>query len=103
MHIIGLCFIQNDVKRAKTRYFALNTRFMHILGFNAMKALRNMQTHYNKMRITSAEISNFLRLNACCSKSDVKCAKTRYSALKTRSMHIIGFNAMKALGNVLRH
>ena len=76
---------------------------MHILGFNAMKALRNMQTHYNKMRITSAKISIFLRLNACCSESDVKCAKTRYFALKKRFLHIIGFNAMKALGNVQTH
>ena len=34
------------------------------------------------------------------SKNDVRCAKTRYCALKTCFMHIIGFNAMKALGMV---
>ena len=39
------CFSKNDVKCDKLRYFALNTRFLHILGFNAMKALRKMQTH----------------------------------------------------------
>ena len=44
---------------------------MHIIGFNAMKALGNVQTHY--------------------------------FALKTRFVHIIGFNAMKALGNVQTH
>ena len=33
-------------------------------------------------------------------KNDVRCAKTRYFALKTRLMHTIGFNAMKALGMV---
>ena len=68
---------KNDVKGAKTRYFALKTRYLHIIGFNAMKA--------------------FL------SKNDVKCAKTRHSALKTSFMHIIGFNAMEALGNVETH
>ena len=41
---------------------------MHIIRFNAMKALGNVQ------------MQNF--------------------ALKTRFMHIIGFNAMKALENV---
>ena len=44
-----------------------------------------------------------MRLNAFFSKNDVKCAKTRYFALKTRFLHIIGFNAMKALGNVQTH
>ena len=37
-------FSKNDVKCAKTRYFALITRFMHIIGFNVMKALGNVQT-----------------------------------------------------------
>ena len=44
-----------------------------------------------------------MRLNAFFSKNDVKCAKTRYFALKMSFMHIIGFNAMKALGNVQTH
>ena len=44
-----------------------------------------------------------MRLNAFFCKHDVKCAKTRYFALKTRFLHIIGFNAMKALGNVQTH
>ena len=39
-----------------------------------------------------------MRLNAIFSKNDVKCAKTRH-IVKTRFWHIIGFNAMKALGN----
>ena len=38
-------FSKNEVKCAKTRYFALKTRFLHIIGFNAMKALENVQTH----------------------------------------------------------
>ena len=41
-----------------------------------------------------------MRLNASFSKKDVKCAKTRYLALKTRFMHITNFNAMKGLENV---
>ena len=41
-----------------------------------------------------------MRLNAFFSKNDVRCAKTRYFALKARFMHIIGFYAMKALGMV---
>ena len=39
-------------------------------------------------------------LNKIFSKNDVKCAKTRYFALKTCFMHIVGINAMKELGNV---
>ena len=56
-----------------------------------------------KIRLTSAKISISLRLNAFFGTNDVKCAKTPYFALKTRFMHIIGFNAMKALGNVQTH
>ena len=44
-----------------------------------------------------------MRLNASFSKKDVKCAKTRYLALKTRFMHITCFDAMKALGNIQTH
>ena len=44
-----------------------------------------------------------MRLNAFFSKNDVRCAKTRCFALKTRCMHTIGFNAMKALGKVQMH
>ena len=40
-----------------------------------------------------------MRLNAFFSRKDVKCAKPRYFALKTRFLHITSFNAMKALGN----
>ena len=52
---------------------------------------------------TNAKTSVSLRLNAFFSKNDVRCAKTRYFALKTRFMHTIGFNAMKALGMVQMH
>ena len=45
----------------------------------------------------------FLCVNAFFSKNDFKCAKTRYFALKTRFLHIIGFNAIRALGNVETH
>ena len=54
-------------------------------------------------RLTNAKTSVSLRLNAFFSKNDVRCAKTRYFALKTCFMHIIGFNAMKALGMVQMH
>ena len=54
-------------------------------------------------RLTNAKTSVSLRLNAFFSKNDVRCAKTRYFALKTRFMHTIGFNAMKALGIVQLH
>ena len=50
------------------------------------------------LTITKTSIS--LRLNAFFSKNDVNCVKTLHFALKTRFIHIIGFNAMKALGNV---
>ena len=53
-----------------------------------------------RIRLTSAKSSFFLRLNKFFSKNDVKGAKTRYFALNTRFLHNIGFNAMKALGNV---
>ena len=76
---------------------------MHIINFNAMKALGNVQSHGKcRIRLTIADTSNPLRFNAFFSEIDVKCAKTRCFALKTRFMHIIGFNAMKALGNVQR-
>ena len=35
----------HEVRCAKTRYFALKTRFMHTIGFNAMKALGILQMH----------------------------------------------------------
>ena len=41
-----------------------------------------------------------MRLNAFFSKNDVRCAKTRYFALKTRFMHFIGFNALEVVGIV---
>ena len=37
-------FNKNDFKCAEMRYFALTSRFLHISGFNAMKALGNVQT-----------------------------------------------------------
>ena len=55
-----------------------------------------------KFRLTRPKTSLSLRLKAF-SKNDVKCAKTRYFALKTRFLHLIGFNAMKELGNVQTH
>ena len=77
---------------------------MHIIGFNAMKALVTCKRiALCKNRLISAKTINSMRLNAFFSKNDVKCAKTRYFALKMSFMHIIGFNAMKALGNVQTH
>ena len=52
---------------------------------------------------TRAKTSISLCLNAFFSKNDVKGGKMRFFALKTRFWHIIGFNAMKALGNVQMH
>ena len=101
---VNAFFSKNDVRCAKTRYFALKTRFMHTIGFNAMKALRMVQSiEVCKTRLTNAKTSVSLRLNAFFSKNDVRCAKTRYFALKTRFMHTIGFNAMKVLGMVQMH
>ena len=37
-------FSKNDVRCVKTRYFALKTRFMRTIGFNAMKTLEMIQT-----------------------------------------------------------
>ena len=50
--------------------------------------------------LPNAKTSVSLRLNAFFSKNDLSCAKTRYFALKTRFMHTIGFNVMKALVKV---
>ena len=38
-------FSKNYFKFAKTRYFALKTRFMHITSFTAVEALGNVKTH----------------------------------------------------------
>ena len=74
---------------------------MHIIGFNAMKALRTCKRiEFCKIGLTNAKTNISLRLNAFFSKNDVKCAKTRYFAPKTRFMQIVGFNAMKALRTV---
>ena len=54
-------------------------------------------------RLTNVKTSVSLRLNAFFSKKDVRCAKTRYFAVKTRFTHTIGFNAIKALGTVQKH
>ena len=56
-----------------------------------------------RIRLTRAKTGISLRLNAFFSKNDVKYAKTGHFALKTRFLHIIGFNAMEALGNVQTH
>ena len=95
-------FSKNDVKCAKTRYYAQKKRSMHIIGFNAMKALGKTWKRIElcKSDLTIAKTSISLRLNAFFRKNDVKCAKIRYFALKTRFMRIIGFYSMKALGNV---
>ena len=77
---------------------------MHIASFNAIKALRNdKRIELCQFRLTSNETNISIRLNAFFSKKDVKCAKTRYFALKTRFVHITSLNAMKALGNVQTH
>ena len=77
---------------------------MHTIGFNAMKALGMVQTHWiMQTRVTNAKTSISPRLTAFLSKNDVTCSKTRFSALKTRFMHIIGFNAMQALGMMKTH
>ena len=56
---------------------------MHIIGLNAMKALETYKRiELYKIGLTSPKTSIFLRLNAIFSEIDVKCAKTRYSALK---------------------
>ena len=74
---------------------------MHTIGFNAMKTLGKQKwIELCKTKLTNAKTSVSLRLNAFFSKNVVRCAKTRYFALKTRFMHTIGFNAMKALGMV---
>ena len=101
---VNAFFSKNYVRCSKTRYFALKTRFMHTIGFNAMKALGTVQSiELCETRLTNAKTSVSLRVNAFFSKNDVRCAKTRSFALKTRFMHTIGFNAIKALGMVQMH
>ena len=74
---------------------------MHIIGFDAMKAQETCKRiEICTNRLPNAKVKFSLGLNAWFSKNDVKCAKRRYFALKTRFMHIIGFDAMKALRNV---
>ena len=82
-------FSKNDIRCAKTRYFALKSRFMHTIGFNAMKALGIVQCiDLCKTRLANTKTGVSLRLNAFFSKNDVRCAKTRYFALKTRFMQL---------------
>ena len=77
---------------------------MHTIGFNAMKALGwCKRIELSRTKLTNAKTSNSLRLNAFFSKNYVRCAKTRCFALKTRFIHTIGFNALKALGIVQMH
>ena len=54
---------------------------MHIIGFNAMKALDTCK-HIGlcRIRLISAKTSISLRLNAFFSKNDVKCAKNAFYA-----------------------
>ena len=74
---------------------------MHIIGFNAMHTLETCKRNeLCEIRLTNAKMSVSFYLNAFFSKNHDKCAKTRFFALKTRFMHIVGFNAMKAPGNV---
>ena len=75
---------------------------MHIIGFNAMKALGMVQNvlSYAKTRLTNAKQAFSLLLNAFFSKNDVRCAKTRYfRAKKTRFMHITGFKRSESTEN----
>ena len=49
---------------------------MHIIGFNAMKALGNVQTHGKcRIRLTIAKTSNPLRLNAFSAKKMLNALK----------------------------
>ena len=87
-------FNKNDVECAKTRYFVLKKRFMHIIGFNARKALGNVKRiELCGIRLTRAETNIFLRLNAFFSKMTLN-ALNGHFALKTRFLPIIGFNAI---------
>ena len=72
---------KDDVKCAKTRYFALTvvavlTQWKHWETCKRIELCR--------IRLTRPKTSIFLHLNPFLSKNDVKCAKTRYFALKTR-------------------
>ena len=98
-------FSKNDVKCAKTRYFALKNAFFCTLS--VLTQWKHWETckrfELCRIRLTRAKTSTSLRLNAFFSKNDVKYAKTCYFALKKRFLHIIGFSAMEALGNVQTH
>ena len=74
---------------------------MHIIRFNAMKALGNVQNALNYAELGSFALNkHFLAFKRFFQQKQRKCAKTRYFAVITRFSEIIGFNAMKALGNV---
>ena len=97
-------FSKNDVRCAKTRYFALKRRLCTLSVLTQWKHWEWCKCiELCGIRLTNAKTSVSLRLNAFFIKNDVRCAKTRYFALKTRFMHIIGFNAMKAMGMVQMH
>ena len=62
--------------QAKTRLNALKRVFLHIIGFNAMKAWETFnRIELCKSGLISAKTSNSLRVNSFFSKNDVKCAK----------------------------
>ena len=97
-------FSKNDVKCVKTRYFALKRVFCTLSVLTQWKHWETCKRiELCKIRLSSAKTSVFFRLNAFFSEIDVICSKTCYFALETRFWHIIGFKAMKALGNVQTH
>ena len=62
-------FSENDVNCAKVLYFALKTRFMHIIGLKAMKALGTCKRiEFCKNGRFNAKSSSFLFLHAFFSK-----------------------------------
>ena len=77
---------------------------MHIIVLTQRKHWeRCKRIELCKTRLTNAKTSIFCIHTRFFSKNDIRCAKTRYFALKTRFMHIIGFDAMKVLGNLQLH
>ena len=93
-------FSKNAVKFAKTCYFALKNAFFCTIS--VLTQWKHWETckriELCRIRLTSAKTSISLRLNAFFSKNDGKFAKTRYFALKTPFLHIIGFKRNESIG-----
>ena len=99
MHLIGFNAMK-AMGNVQMQNFAPKTRFMHIIGFNAMKALGKTCNRIKlcSIRLTSTKTILFLRFNAFFSKNDLECANTCYFVLKNACYAHYSFQRNESTG-----